>query len=660
VIRSEGRAHPVETVYLPRPIEGRIEPAVAALTARAHDAHDGDILVFLPGLSEIRRTADHLTEAGLPSSTRVIALYGDLPQAEQDRAIAPSPSGRRKIVLATSIAQTSLTIEGVRVVIDSGLMRVPRFSPRAGMTRLATVPVSRATADQRRGRAGRTGPGMCFRMWTEAAHAALLAQRPPEMLEADLAPLALELTAWGVSDPRELAWIDEPPTAAYAQARQLLRELAAIDDGGALTEHGAAMSKLGAHPRIAHMLLRAGAVDGTVTACDLAALLEERDVLRAHDGPSDPDVRLRLLLLRGDTRAPGGHRVDHAALHRTRAASRRWRQRLHVHGAASGDDDRAGVLLSFAYPDRVAIQRARGRFLLRSGGGAAIDVHHALAGEEMIVAAELGGHGRTARIFLAAPIDRADVESQFASRIRSSTRVDYDSVTGRVRASVETRLDAIVLAERAADDVPPAALTEALLAAVRRYGPSVLPWTDHARSLRDRLAFLHQHEPASWPDVSDAALTTTLDTWLRPWLEGTPGDALQRVDLKEALLGIIGWQRRTAIDELAPTHMVVPSGSRIAIDYTDPAAPVLAVRLQEMFGAVDTPRIAGGRVPLTLHLLSPARRPVQVTRDLASFWSTTYFDVRKDLRGRYPKHYWPENPLEAEATTRPRPRRRRP
>ncbi|HEX2167932.1 MAG TPA: ATP-dependent helicase HrpB [Longimicrobiales bacterium] len=661
IIHSEGRAHAVDTIYLARPVEGHIEAAVASRVARAHDQHEGDILVFLPGVAEIRRTADHLSHADLPTSTTVIPLYGDLPQGEQDRAISPSPPGHRKIVLATSIAETSLTIEGIRIVVDSGLMRVPRFSPRTGMTRLATVPVSRAAADQRRGRAGRLAPGVCYRMWTEGEHAALLAHRPPEILEADLAPLALDLAAWGVADPGELHWIDPPPAAAFAQAQELLRELDALDDSGRLTEHGASMAKLSVHPRLAHMLLRARTLDCPGTACDIAALLSERDVLRADDGAPDPDVRLRLPLLRGDSRAPIGHRIDRAALHRVRAESRHLRQRLHVRASELPDEHCVPVLLAFAYPDRIAIRRgsrgSRGRFVLRGGGGATVDAQHILAGEELIVAAELGGHGRSARVFLAAPIDRSDVESHFAAHIETTTVVEYDADSGRARAREVTRLGAMVLGERPVHDVPPGALRDAMLDAVRRHGLALLNWTDSARSLRERLAFLHHHEPDTWPDVSDESLVETLEQWLAPWLasDARP-DALARVDMTEALLGIIGYARRADIERLAPTHVEVPSGSRVRIDYSDPAAPVLAVRLQEMFGAVDTPRIAGGRVPLTLHLLSPARRPVQVTRDLASFWSNAYFDVRKDLRGRYPKHYWPENPLEAEATRRARPR----
>jgi ATP-dependent helicase HrpB len=659
IIRSEGRSYPVETVYLDRPVEGHIEPAVAAAVARAHDRHGGDLLVFLPGIAEIRRTEDYLSRADLPASTRVIPLYGDLPQSEQDRAIAPSPAGLRKIVLATSIAETSLTIEGVRTVIDSGLMRVARFSPRTAMTRLTTVPVSRAAADQRCGRAGRLGPGVCYRLWTTGAHSALLAHRPPEILEADLAALALDLAAWGVADPLELRWIDPPPAAAFAQARELLVELEALDAAGALTPHGAALARLPTHPRIAHMLLHAQALDCSDVACDVAALIGERDILRAHDGQTDPDLRLRLPLLRGHGNAPLGHRMDQAALHRARTEARYWRRRLHVHPPTRPpDDDCAAVLLALAFPDRIARQRgARGHFLLRTGAGAVIDQQHVVAGADMIVAAEIGGHGRNARVFMAVPIARSAVEAHFASQIETVTLADYDVASGAVRPKQVRRLGAIVLGERAAHDLTPAGMTAVLLDAVRQHGPAILPWTDRAVRLRQRLAFLHHVDRDSWPDVSDDALRDTLDSWLLPWIaDAARGDALRHVDMAEAMLGVAGWHRRADIDRLAPTHIDVPSGSSIAIDYSDPTAPVLAVRLQEMFGAADTPRIADGRITLTLHLLSPARRPVQVTRDLASFWRTTYFDVRKDLRGRYPKHAWPDDPLVAQPTRRVRPR----
>jgi ATP-dependent helicase HrpB len=657
-IRAGGRSYPVETVYLPRRNEARIEDAVAGAIRRALEQHEGDVLAFLPGRAEIGRTAERLERAGLPGGVAVLPLYGDLPQDAQDRAIAPSPPGRRKVVLATAVAETSLTIEGVRVVVDSGVMRVPRFSPRTGMTRLATVAVSRAAADQRRGRAGRLGPGFCYRLWTDAENAALLAQRPAEILEADLAPLALELAAWGVHDPAELRWLDPPPAAAYAQARELLHALDALDADGRLAAHGRALAQLALHPRLAHMLLRATSLGNAALACDLAALLAERDVLHAIDGAADPDVRLRLPLLRGARSAPHGHRIDAGAVRRAAAEARHWRNRLRIDvGKHSADESDVGLLLALAYPDRIGQRRSQGRFLLRNGRGVAMDAHHPLAREDYIVAAEVGGHGRDVKVFLAAPLQRALIEEHFAAHVVSHSEVRWDAASRSVRATTTRRLGALLLGERPLRDPPQDAVTAALLDGIRSDGMSALPWSREADRLRQRIAFLHALDPDGWPDVSDEGLLARLPDWLAPWLlRARSGDDLRRIDLGEALLTGIAGSRRASIDTLAPTHLQVPSGSRIPIDYSDPAAPVLAVRLQEVFGLTETPAIAGGRVPLTLHLLSPAHRPVQVTRDLASFWRTGYFDVRRDLRGRYPKHYWPDDPLHAEATRRTRPR----
>jgi ATP-dependent helicase HrpB len=553
-------------------------------------------------------------------------------------------------------------------------MRVPRFSPRTGMTRLATVPVSRAAADQRRGRAGRTGPGVCHRLWSVAEHAGLMARRPPEIADADLAPLALELAAWGAADPSALRWLDPPPPAAYSHARELLHDLDALDSDGRITDHGRRMARLPAHPRLAHMLLTADRLaaggpgpgdDGRRTAlvslaCDLAALLGERDILRSAAGPPDPDVRMRLPLLRVSSAAPPpGVDVDRGALHRARTEARHWRRRLGVAGSPAaavedGDDD-AGALLALAYPDRIGQRRgARGRFLLRNGRGAALDGQHNLAQEEFIVAAEVGGHGRDSRIFLAAPVGRNTVETLFSRHTETRTETRWEPASRSIRSVATRRLGALTLAETPVPNADPVAVADACLEAVRREGLGILGWTRDSERLRQRLAFLHAIAPGDWPDVSDEALTDTLDAWLLPFI-GTGSDALRRINPEEALLALAGWDRRLEVDRLAPTHMEVPSGSRRAIDYSDPTAPVLAVRLQEMFGLEDTPRIAGGVVPLTLHLLSPAQRPVQVTRDLASFWRNAYFDVRRDLRGRYPRHYWPEDPLEARPTRRTRP-----
>jgi ATP-dependent helicase HrpB len=666
VVTSQGRSWPVDTRYLDRPVEGRLAPAVASAVRRALDEQaGGDVLVFLPGAGEIRQVEAMLLDGALPGGTWVAPLYGSLPPEAQDRAIAPSAPGRRKVVLATSIAETSLTIEGVRVVVDCGWMRVPRFSPRTGMTRLETVRVSRASADQRRGRAGRLGPGVCYRLWPEHLHAGRPAHGRPEILDADLAPLALELSAWGVADPAELAWLDLPPAAAFSQARELLRELEALDAAGAITPHGRRMAGLALHPRLAHMLLRAAAAGHGATACDLAALLSERDVLRTDTGTSEGDVRIRLHLLRDAGRGrnpPGfvrGHRVDREGVRRAATEAARLRRHLRLSADARGDEAAAGLVLAFAYPDRIAQRRpgGGGRFLLRSGRGAAFAGPDALASEPYLVVPELDGQGRESRVYLAAPVSVDDLREHFGGQTRTADEVAWDAGARAVRARRRERLGALVLRESAVRDPDPDAVAAALLEGIRSEGLAALPWTDGARRTRERIAFLHHVDPAGWPDVSDPALEDAMDEWLAPHLHGLrTAEDLRALDLASALLALLPWDRRAALDELAPTHVAVPSGSRIAIDYSDPAAPVLAVRLQEMFGLSDTPRVARGAVPLTLHLLSPAHRPVQVTRDLAGFWRGSYFEVRKDLRGRYPRHPWPDDPLTAPPTRRAKPR----
>lgn len=657
VIASEGRAYPVATRFLPRRGEGWIEPRVARAVRDALHAEEGDVLVFLPGAGEIRRVQETLSADGVPPGVRVLPLFGTLSQEEQDEAIRPSPPGRRKVVLATSIAETSLTIEGVRVVVDSGLIRVPRFSPRTGMTRLETVTVSRASADQRRGRAGRLGPGVCHRLWTEAEDAALQPHRPPEILEADLAPLALELAAWGVADPGELQWLDPPPGAAYAQARELLAELGALDAGGAITPHGRAMSALPLHPRLAHMLLRAKEFRLGATACDLAALMGERDILRGEGRAPDADVRLRLAALRRERGAPG-YTVDRAALQRVQAEARDLRRQLSV-PPGDADDEAAGVLLALAYPDRIAQRRpgAGARYLLRNGRGAAFADAQSLSTETYLVVAELDDAGREGRIAIAAAVMLEEIERHFAEQIVAEDVVAWDAAAEAVRARRTRRLGALVLRDAPLTEPDPARVAAALLEAVRQEGIASLGWSKASAQLRERIAFLHLHDP-SFPDVSDDALEAGLAEWLGPQLQGMRKlEEVRRIDPGAALEAMLAWPQRRALDEQAPAHVQVPSGSRIPVDYADARAPVLAVRLQEVFGWTETPRVAGGRVPLTLHLLSPAHRPVQVTRDLASFWRSGYFEVRKDLRGRYPKHVWPDDPLSAQATARAKPRK---
>ena len=661
-VTSEGRAFPVETRWLGRRPDRKPEAAVAAAVREALAREPGDVLAFLPGGGEIRRAAALLEGGGLPPGTYVAPLYGDLPQDAQDRAIAPSAPGERKVVLATSIAETSLTIEGVTVVVDAGLARVPRFSPASGMTRLETVRVSRAGAEQRRGRAGRLAPGVCYRLWEEHEHHHLLPQATPEILEADLAGLALELADAGVSDPAALRWLDTPPAAAFAQARELLAQLGALDPAtGRITAHGRRMAALPLHPRLAHMMLGAVPLGLGALACDLAALVGERDLLRHDGGARDADVRLRVEALH-ERGGAGASAVDRDLLRHARASAAHYRRLLRLppdETTAAADVERCGVALALAYPDRVAQRRpgTDGRYLLRNGRGARFAEPQPLAAAPYLVAAELDGQQRESRIFLAAPLDEAELLQLVGDQVEVRDEVAWDAEAGVVRALRQVRLGAIVLREGTLHDPDPDAVAAALLEGVAAAGVAGLPWPERAQRLRARVAFLARLDPGAWPDLSDARLAATLGEWLAPHLRGLRRrDDLRRVDLARVLEGMLTWEQRAALDEQAPTHLVVPTGSRIAVDYGDPEAPALAVRLQELFGLAETPRVGGGRVPVTLHLLSPAHRPVQVTRDLAGFWRSSYFDVRREMKGRYPKHHWPDDPLRAEPTRRAKPR----
>jgi ATP-dependent helicase HrpB len=669
IVASEGRTHPVETRWRGRPVAGRIEAAVASAVASALAETEGDVLVFLPGASEIRWTARRLEAAGLPPGTVVRPLFGNLSRDEQDAALSPAPAGTRKVVLATSIAETSLTIDGVRVVVDSGLMRVARFDPGTGMSRLETVRVTRDAADQRRGRAGRTGPGTCYRLWTHAEERGLVPHRRPEILEADLAPLALDLAAWGAA-PDELRWLDPPPAAAFAQATELLAELDALDDDGVLTDHGRRIAGAGLHPRLAHLAVRGAELGAGDLAAGLAALLGERDILRGAGRAPDADLRARLEIL-ASGRHGGGEAVDTAAVRAAGAEASRIRRWVATEtarpanaeprgtpapGPAATGAPSVGLLAALAYPDRIARKRPgeRGRYLLRNGRGARFAEPQPLEGEPWLAVAEVEGRGTEARIFRAAPLSLEEVETAFAGQIEEHEEVRWDGDAARVVARRVRRLGAIELGEGPLRHPDPDAVAGALLDGVRAAGVASLPWSKETNQLRERLETLHLLEPERWPASSPGALEATLDDWLLPFVLGLPGatrlDDLRRVDLADALLARVPWELRSRLDDLAPAHIQVPSGSRVRLDYSDPAAPVLAVKLQEVFGMVETPRIAGGRLPVTMHLLSPARRPVQVTRDLASFWRDGYFEVRKDLRGRYPKHPWPEDPMATEAT----------
>jgi ATP-dependent helicase HrpB len=660
LVTAHGRAFPVETRWIPARPGARPLDAVPMAVQRALSETDGDVLVFLPGAGEIRRMADRIHALVGPGGPRVFALHGTMPAEEQDDAIAPSPPGRRKVVLATSIAETSLTIEGVRAVVDSGLARVPRFDPRSGMTHLETIRVTQDAAEQRRGRAGRVAPGVCYRLWAESEHGALLARRTPEILSADLAPLALDLAQAGADDPATLAWLDAPPAAALAQARTLLAELEALDPAGGPTSHGARMASLGLHPRLAHLVLRGHEAGRTRLACEIAALLGERDLFLRGDHDPDPDLALRIAVLRGDG-GTGGEAVDRGRVMRVREEARRIAERV---GGVRGDDAAndagwCGELLALAYPDRVALARdgARGGFRMRNGRGARVADGSPLARERALAIAATDGVREDARAYLAAALDPARLETLFAGQIVATEAVALDDATGVMQMTTRRMLGELVLAEQTTRVRDPALVSAAIMGRVRRDGIASLPWNEDAKRTRERLAFLHRLD-AAWPDVSDVALVAELDAWLAPALDGVQrwGD-IARADLGRALLSLVPHGKRGSFDTLAPTHITVATGSRIPVDYADPAAPTLSVRMQELFGTANTPSVGGGRVALTLHLLSPAHRPLQVTRDLAGFWRGSYAEVRKEMRGRYPRHPWPENPLEAEATRRAKPRK---
>ncbi len=659
LLTSEGRSYPVETRYRPTRSQFAREPRafceeVAQAVRVALEEERGSLLVFLPGEAEIRRVENALQAAGAGDTAILSPLYGQLSARAQDSAIQPAPAGQRKVVLATAIAETSLTIEGVRAVIDAGLTRLPRFDPNSGLTRLATVAVSRAAADQRRGRAGRLEAGVCYRLWSEHLH--LQPQGTAEILDADLAGLVLELAGWGVRDASQLRWLDIPPAAHFAQARDLLRSLGALGDAGHITAHGRAVLELGTEPRLAHMMLRGRELGLGALACELAALLGERDPLsRAEAG--DADIVQRLEWLRGI----GTSRDIAQGLRKQMLDSAgRWLRQLGCERAANAYDDlgMAGILLACAYPDRIAQRRAAAghRFLLSNGRGAFFSDAQPLAAQDYIVAAQLGD-GREARIFLAAALERRHLLEYHGDLIREDACVEWDAAEQCVLARRRQRLGELVLTDGPWTKADPEAVRAVLLEGIGRAGSACLPWSDAARQLQARVGFLHRLWPQDWPDLGDAALMAGLQAWLAPWLDGmTRLVHLKRLDLHALLLAHLSWQQQRRLDELAPTHVPVPSGSRVRIDYGH-ETPVLAVRLQEMFGLSATPCIADGRVPLLLHLLSPARRPVQITQDLAAFWNGAYHDVKKELKGRYPKHHWPDQPLAAEATARTRPRR---
>jgi ATP-dependent helicase HrpB len=632
VVRSEGRLFPVRVEYLPGVPGEPVERHAARAAKAALGATTGSVLVFLPGAREIRRTAELVAA---PPGVRVHALHGDLPRAEQDAAIRPAAPGGRKVVLATNIAETSLTIEGVSAVVDGGLERRLRFSARTGMGRLVTAPISRASAEQRKGRAGRLGPGLCYRLWPAAEDRGRPEHRPAEIEEADLAPLALELAAWGVRDPAALRFPTPPPVGPFARARGLLRELEALDADGAITAHGRAIAELPLHPRLAHMALRARAHGMGGTALAVAALLGGRDPGRGGDA----DLAGRLELLR-----PGSE------------AERVRRQLARALGGRAGEPRAAevGAAASLAFPDRIARARSGnpGGFRLANGRGARLDPADPLAREPWLAVAELDDAGAEARIRLAAALGFGDLETLHGARFETAEEVRFEPREDMVAARRVVRLGALAVKEQPLAEPDPGLVAGALCGVVRARGLARLPWTEAARQLQARVALVRLDDAGGWPDLGDAALLAGLEEWLAPHLAGRRRMAdLASLDLRTVLLQRLEHAQRQALDRLAPPHLTVPSGRQVPVDYAaDP--PVLAVKLQELFGWTGTPTVNGGRTKLALHLLSPAGRPVAVTGDLAGFWAAGYLAVRKELRGRYPKHPWPENPLAALATHR--------
>lgn len=657
VVRAEGRMFPVETAFLAFPQEPRIGAKTALGVRRALSEHEGSVLAFLPGEGEIRACAEILSAPhALPPDADLRPLYAALPRAEQDAALRPSPPGRRKVVLATSIAESSLTIEGVSCVVDSGWARLSRFSPDTGMSHLETVRITRDRADQRRGRAGRLGPGFCYRLWDEGEDRRLAPAAPPEILVADLAPAALACADWGSSAPDAVPWPTPPPAATWRGALALLRDLRALDAEGRITPHGRDLARLGAHPRLAHMMLAAGGGAALREACLLAAALSEN--LPASARPSSNAEHLVRDLVEGDGAVPAAARA------RIRELAKAWERQIPSPRPADGAAAAApstGCLLALAYPDRLARRRRtardEGRYLTVGGRGAKLAPGDGLARHEWIVVADIDDADADGAVRLAAPIAAEDVERLFGDRTATERVLEWNARAERVDAVEREKLGAIPLRERPLKDPDPEAVLACLCRGVRAAGIGRLGWTDGARALQARAAFARRHAPEEGiPDLSDEALAADLEEWLGPRLYGMQTLAqAAAADLHDALLARLGPAAARRLDALAPTHLTVATGSRIRIDYSGDE-PTASVRLQECFGMSGTPRIAGGRVPVRLQLLSPAHRPVQVTSDLASFWREGYGLVRKELRGRYPRHVWPEDPATAQATRRAKPR----
>lgn len=659
VITCEGNMFPVETRYVGKPEGKNFDIQVAQTIHRLLKTEHGNLLVFLPGTGEIRRVERVLANLPLGSQILIAPLYGDLSAQAQDQAILPPPAGWRKVVLSTNIAESSLTIEGIRLVVDTGLMRVPRFDSGSGMSRLTTLTVSQQSAEQRRGRAGRLEPGLCVRFWSEAEQRTFTPRTAPEILDADLTSLALELAQWGIHDPQELLWLDPPPSGAMAQARQLLHSLGALDSQGHITDHGRSMTDLPMHPRLAHMVLKGKAQGVGALACDLAAALSERDLFKGSIAREHADLRTRFDILYGGAHGQRNTRsLDMGTIQRIRQVSQSWQRTLHIplpRHVPKQQIDQMGILLALAYPDRIAQRQSDETRRYRLANGRSAKFHHPdpLEHEEWLVIADLNGAPATALIYMAAPISRKDLMSHCKDLIQSTDSVMWDGSTQAVRSIRQRRLGELILEESRLPDPDPDLVLTALLDGLRNTGLSCLPWNPTLRNWQARVQFLRratEPEPA-WPDVSDNTLLHTLEQWLGPYLTNLSSlNQLNRIDLAWPLQALLTQEQWRTLDILAPTHLTVPTGSHIPVDYQSGEIPILAVRLQELFGQCDTPRLVNGRIPVLIHLLSPARRPVQVTQDLTSFWATGYQAVKKELKGRYPKHFWPDDPLQAPPT----------
>ena len=634
VLKAEGRMYPVVTKYLDKSTrQSLVADTVRAIHIGLRETK-GSLLVFLPGEGEIRRVEQALT-GDVSANTDVRPLYGAMTLADQDAAIKPAEAGRRKIVLATTIAETSLTIDGVEAVIDTGFKRSPRFDPASGMTALETVRVSQASAEQRQGRAGRVGPGVCYRLWPESEMRALSPHDDPEIRIADLTPLVLEVANWGIADREGLPWLEAPPAAAFAQAQDLLKQLGALDASNAITAHGRALAKLPLHPRLAHMVITGKASGAGALAAEVAAMISERDGLPRE---ASADIETRLTHVRGSARE------------RMKQVARQIKDAAQIKEDTS--EISHGVLLALAYPDRIAQKRGSlGRFRMASGAGAVVAEHDPLAKAEWIAIGLLDGTQIDAKVHLAAVITKAEIETHFKGQISEASGVFWDGKANAVSAVRAVKLGALVLEQRALTTPEPDAVAAAMAEGVRAMGLSCLPWTDASKMFRARIMFLARvMVDDGWPDISDQALLDNIHEWLEPYLAGISRRAhLQRLDMLAILRTMMPHEKLSKLEKLAPSRMEVPGGGHYLIDYEVDGDPVLRVRLQEMFGMKSAPQMADGRVRLKIELLSPGGKPVAITQSLETFWVNAYPDVRKDLRGRYPKHLWPEDPLTAQA-----------